>query len=285
MVFYTTDYSFLVGSMPFPVRSAVDIRQTADGTIWAGHNNGLTAFSACGEKLCSFSEPDIPGGRINSLLPDGEGLWVGTQEGAAYLEPKENQWQATEVLNSSNGLASDWVNVFAKNKNELWFGSYLSNQKGGLSICSVEGNWQYLSVDEGLPHRYINAILMLSPKEVLVGVGHLDRGGLALLCKADNDWHITQTWSPTDGIPGYKVRWLFLDSVGRVWITTEEHGILLCPSVSALNESPIEGQIITKKHGLSDNEVKTIIETDSCFWLGGCYGLTRIEKAIMGGWK
>lgn len=263
---------------------ASDICRTADGTIWAGHNSGLTAFSPEGEMLLSLSKPELPGGRINTLLPDGDGLWVGAMEGAAYLSPENGNWVVKETLNSQNGLADDCVNVMLRLGKELWFGAYLATEKGGLSIRRDTGEWQYLSVDEGLPHRYVNALWQLSENRLLVGVGHLNMGGLAMVEKRDSSWAVTETWSYDDGIPGEKVRWLFGDSAGRVWITTESCGILLCPSVSALEVPLLDGLLITRDNGLSDNEVKTIVECEDCLWLGSRSGLTRVEKSSINGW-
>lgn len=256
---------------------AAGICQTSDGTIWAGHNEGLTAFSAAGKTVYSISAPDIPGGRVNALLPDGDGLWIGTEQGAAYLAPASGNWQVKETLTSANGLAADFTNCITRVGGSLWFGAYLSNQGGGLSIRSPEG-WQYVSVKEGLPHRYINAIIPLSEQEVLVGTGHLDRGGLARLRLEDGSWRVSDTWNTDNGIPGEKVRQLFWDSGGQLWITTESHGLLLCESVTALNTSPIPGLYLTEQSGLSDNEIKCIVETEEFFWLGGRLGLTRMER-------
>lgn len=261
---------------------AADICQTQDGTVWAGHSGGLTAFSPEGAELFSFAAPEIPGGRVNALLPDGDGLWIGTERGAACLGPGAGTWRVAETFTTATGLIANHVSCIARVGDALWFGAYLSGQSGGLSIRSPQG-WQYLSVDKGLPHRYINAILPLPGGQVLVGTGHLNRGGLAELSRDDGGWQVTRVWNTSQGIPGEKVRQLFQDSENRLWITTESHGLLLCDAVSALDAFSVTGLHLTVESGLSDNEIKCIVETEDCFWLGGRLGLTRMErtKAVM----
>ena len=264
---------------------ASGIEKSADGLIWAGHSGGVTAFSPEGAELFSISEPQIPGGRVNALLADGKGLWIGAMEGAAYLEKNGESWQVKEILTSENGLSDDCVNVLFKNEDEIWFGTYLAAGKGGCSIRDRDGNWKHLSVDEGLPHRYVNAILPVLKQEILIAAGHLNHGGMARAYRQeDGGWQITKTWNREDKIPGDKVRWLFLDSAGRLWITTESNGILLCQSVDSL-QSPIENALVlTTQSGLSDNEVKVIAECDDCIWLGSRMGLTRVEKSEIDQW-
>lgn len=264
---------------------ASGICRTGDGLIWAGHSSGITAFSEKGEQIFSFTEPLIPGGRVNTLSADGDGLWIGTMEGAAYLEPEQGIWEVKEILTSENGLSDDCVNVIFRTENQLWFGTYLASGRGGCSIRNSDGEWSYLSVDEGLPHRYVNAILPLSEQEILIAVGHLNLGGLARVKLQDGgEWLVTDTWNREDGIPGDKVRWLFLDREQRLWITTESNGLLLCPQTGCLQSPITDSLVITADNGLSDNEIKVIAECGNCIWLGSRRGLTRVDKGYVDQW-
>ena len=51
-----------------------------------------------------------------------------------------------------------------------------------------------------------------------------------------------------------KVRALFNDSDGRLWITTETDGLIILDSPEALANRPLEGTLIRKENGLSDDE-------------------------------
>ena len=43
----------------------------------------------------------------------------------------------------------------------------------------------------------------------------------------------------------------------------------------------LSGLIFTMEHGLSDNEIKCMEETEEYYWLGGKYGLTLIRKSYI----
>ncbi len=252
---------------------AAEMIRDADGAVWIGHNTGVTMLTADGRRM-DFKAPELTGGRVNTLLCVGDQLWVGTMEGASLLEKHNGTWAVTEKYTKENGLIANPVNVLACREGELWFGSYLDNDPGGISIRTFDG-WQYLTVEEGLAHPYINAILPLEEK-ILVACGQLTAGGLNQIEAMADGFRITDSFDIQDGIPGEKVRWLYLDSNDYLWITTESDGLLLTRGSNPAH--PIEGVLLTWEHGLSDNEIKSIVETEDYYFLAGRYGLTRIEK-------
>ena len=251
--------------------------RTDDQTVWAGHNRGLTGFLPDGSRV-EFQTPEIPGGRVNTLWAEGDRLWGGTMQGAFVLQKKMGRWYAEEILTEDSGLACNPVNAICKTGNTLWYGAYLNHTPGGISILTEGQGWQYLSTEEGLAHPYINAFWPLSDDQMLVATGQLSAGGLCVLEKRNDTWSVSDTFYKEDGIPGEKIRWLYRDQAGYLWITTESDGLLLCPDVQAVFRHPLTGIVLTEQNGLSDNEVKCITETESAYWLGGKYGLTRISK-------
>lgn len=252
---------------------AAEMIRDEDGAVWIGHNTGVTILTTDGKRT-DFKAPELTGGRVNTLLCVGEQLWVGTMEGANFLEMRDGRWEVTEKYTKENGLIANPVNVLTYREGELWFGSYLDNAPGGISIRTYDG-WQYLTVEEGLAHPYINAILPLEEK-ILVACGQLTAGGLNQIEAVADGFVVTDSFGIQDGIPGEKVRWLYLDSNDYLWITTESDGLLLTKESSL--EHPIEGELLTLEHGLSDNEIKSIVETENYYFLAGRYGLTRIDK-------
>lgn len=255
---------------------AAEIGRAEDGSVWIGHNNGVTVWTAQGERV-DYTAPDMTGGRVNTVLVTGEQVYVGTMQGATVFRKEGERWQPVERLNKENGLLSNPVNVLEQSKEALWFGSYLDNQPGGISIKTAQG-WQYLTIEEGLAHPYINAILPLEDK-VLAACGQLTAGGLNVISKVQENYQVTDTYDMEDGIPGEKVRWLYKDWAGYLWITTESDGLILSKDTEL--EHPIDGVVLTRESGLSDNEIKRIIESDKYYWLAGRYGLTRIEKTAI----
>ena len=252
---------------------AAEICKAADGSTWVGHNAGVTVFTADGSRE-DFSAPILAGGRVNSILCLDDQVWIGAMEGASLLELQDGTWTVTAKYTKENGLLADPVNVISSQEDQLWFGSYLDNRPGGISILTASG-WQYLTVQDGLAHPYINAILPLEDK-VLAACGQLTAGGLNQIEFGTDGVKVTDTFNTQDGIPGEKVRWLYLDDSGYLWITTESDGLLLTKGTELTH--PINGMVLTWEQGLSDNEIKGIVETDDYYFLAGRYGLTRIEK-------
>ncbi len=259
---------------------AGDIVASDDGVVWIGHNNGLSGFSKDLEELYLFDLPDGFEGRINDIFVDGERLLVGGQGGLLVLENKEGKWGIVDYLTNEGALTGKVVNVVEKvYDNTYFYGSYLAKEEGGLSIYDEKSDsWEYFSVEEGLPHKYINAVLDLGDKGVLVATGHMDRGGLALLKRRGASYFCERTWGVENGLPGEKIRWLYLDDESRLWITTESDGLLILKDLDDLKNENLDGLYLSKESGLSDNEIKVIEETDRYIWLGGRYGLTRVEK-------
>ena len=257
---------------------AAEICRSYDGSVWIGHNQGVSVLYPEGTRE-DYGEPFLTGGRVNTILCLGQEVLVGTMEGAnRFVWEEDGHWQVVEQYSRENGLLADPVNVMAADGDALWFGSYLANQPGGISILREENgkkNWQYLTVEEGLAHPYINAILVLEEK-VLVASGQLTAGGLNVLREFPEGYAVEDTFGVEDGIPGEKVRWLYQDSEGHLWITTESDGLILCKD--DVLEHPLKGICLTWKEGLSDNEIKKIAESEQYFFLAGRYGLTRIEK-------
>ena len=253
------------------------IIKSSDGLIFAGHDKGISVFDQEGKLLYQFSSPDIPSGRANCLFQDADIIWAGCQNGAVSFVKKDGKWSVEKVLNKENGLSENNIQVINKIGDELWFGTYLGNDRGGISILK-DRDWSYITVDDGLPHRYINAIEKIDDANVLIGTGHLSAGGLCLARHINGKWSIDESWDQDDGIPGMKIRTLFTDSSGKLWITTEADGLIILNSVNDLENRPLKGFILTQDNGLVDNEVKCICESDECYWLGGKYGLTRYAK-------
>lgn len=251
-----------------------------DGSLWIGHEDGITVIKD-GMRI-DYSSPQIPGGRVNTIMCDTEGgVWAGIQGGAVHFSWRNNSFVIDKTLTASSGLSEDTVNAISEDaQNGIWFGSYLAKKSGGISILR-DGKWQYISTEQGLPHQYINAILPIGGKYMLVGTGHLDRGGLALFEVDGENIDLKACYTVENGLPGEKIRYLFLDSKGYLWITTESDGILICPSYRELFQQELRGVYLTTKNGLSDNEVKTIIEAEGYYWLGGRHGLTRIASSVI----
>ncbi|MFI3200354.1 MAG: hypothetical protein R3Y54_02350 [Eubacteriales bacterium] len=247
-----------------------------DNSIWIGHNEGVSILYENGDRT-DFSTPEMSAGRTNSILETAHGIYVGTMQGCTLFTYKNETWKVTYIYKQSNGLASNPVNTITEIDGEIWFGSYLDSNPGGVSILDVTTNqFQYLDIQSGLPHPYINAILPIG-HSVYIATGQLTFGGLVKVDKIEDIHMVTDLYDTNDHIPGEKVRQLYLDSKEYVWITTESNGLIVASGIEQVSH-PINGIVIDEDNGLSDNEIKCIVETNTHYWLGGRYGLTRILK-------
>lgn len=243
---------------------------TPDGSMWIGHEDGLTRIDEYGNRS-EYRAPDIPKGRVNTVEWDREAVWIGTYSGAAKLEPCENGWEVTEIHNRATGLVSDSVNVIRSVDDTLWFASYLDTKNGGITIVSDRGR-QTITVEDGLPHPYVTSLLPLSDGRMLAGCGYMNTGGLAVIAGEDSVYRVAETYGKEEGLPGEKIRFLYQDASGYLWITTEYDGIVI------INPKTSKSLYFTEEHGLSDNEIKCMTESEEYYWLGGKYGLTVIPK-------
>jgi ligand-binding sensor domain-containing protein len=239
----------------------------ADGTLWIGHDQGLSRKDAHG--CVTLTEKDgLPDKRVNALLRDRGGqLWVGTWGGAAVLSG--GTWH---VLRKQDGLLVDMVNVIMQDDSgALWFGSMVAPQ-GGVSILS-EGRWQYLTTANGLPHNNVQGLAQDRQGAVWVATGLLDRGGTARLTHSGGQWSVAQVFDSQTGLAGNKGRSLLVDYSGRVWVGSEYDGLA--------RQTPSGWEVLTSQDGLSQNEIKVMKQDESGnIWIGTRDGVTRIDHQV-----
>lgn len=258
------------------IYAASMVVSSKDGSVWIGHNDGVTILLEDGQRL-DYAQPDITGGRVNTILETDSGIYVGTMQGCSVFQYVEGVWSVSEMYDEDSGLAADPVNVLTEINGSIWFGSYLDSDPGGISILDETGAWSYLTIEEGLPHPYINAIIEGDDEQIYVGTGQLTYGGLAEIISVDGGYSIVDTYDVMDNIPGEKIRQLYIDDSGIFWITTESDGLIITQGTEGIAH-PIEGVQLSMNNGLSDNEIKCIVESSDAYWLGGRYGLTCIAK-------
>lgn len=238
---------------------------TKDG-LYAGHEDGLTCI---GDEPVTYTDKNgLPDNRVNALMKDSSGnIWAGTWGGAVKFDGS-----GITVITKKDGLLDNMVNVITEDTGGgIWFGSYVA-PRGGISILSA-GKWSYFTTENGLPHANINAIINLQDNRVLAGGGLYTDGGGTFFRFVDHTVVKESSLSIDDGIAGEKIRSLYEDSQGRLWVGSEYDGLCVISKSSKT--------ILTEKDGLSGNEVKSITEDkDGNIWLGTRKGLTRIEKAI-----
>lgn len=243
----------------------------ADGSLWIAHHEGLTYVSPDG--ACkTFTDIDgLPDKRVNFVMNDTAGrIWIGTWGGAAVLE--NGVWQK---FTQSEGLLDDMVNVILEDSHGcMWFGSAVA-PAGGISIRYPDNTWQYMTTDEGLLHNNINTLLERHDRSIWAGGGLYKFGGAASFVWSDGCWVLSNTLSKEDGLAGEKVRSLFEDGKGNLWIGSEYDGMVVMTE---------EGNILlTEENGLAHDEIRVIAEDmDGNIWIGTRNGITMIQRESLG---
>jgi len=236
---------------------------TQDG-LWIGHEDGLTCMDA--QTVTYTKEEGLPDNRVNALLQDSSGrIWAGTWGGAIMLE----NGQMT-VYTTQDGLLDNMVNVLSEDGyGGVWFGSYVA-PRGGISILN-SGSWQYFTTADDLLHANINAIIVLQDGRILAGGGLYNKGGGTYFRRDGEKWQRDSFLTKEDGLAGEKLRSLYEDRQGNLWVGSEYDGLAVRSSDKTI--------ILTTQNGLSNNEVKVIKEDeDGTMWIGTRKGLVRIDK-------
>lgn len=243
--------------------------------LWAGTDTGL--YHLGGNQITRYTTKDgLPDDRVLAIVAlENNNLCLGTWGGAVEMAVTETG--ALSVLTaytSQNGLLTDNVNVISQDRlGGLWFGSYVA-PRGGVSVRLPNGEWQHFTTENGLLHGNITGILKRRDGTVVVGAGLYQYGGATVLAQAEGKWQPCKTLTQSDGLAGEKVRSLYEDQRGRLWIGSEYDGLVI-----------IEGDRITKltsETGLAHNEVKVITEDQAGnYWIGTLNGLTRIDGGVV----
>lgn len=239
--------------------------------LWAGTDAGLLHMVGTQMDIYTAAE-GLPDSRVLCVYPQGDGhFWLGTWGGAVEISWNADLGiQIQNCYTSKNGLLTDNVYVINEdNQQGLWFGSYVA-PAGGVSRLK-DGQWQYFTTENGLLHANVTAIINRRNQTVAVGSGLYKYGGATILEPQADRFMLRENLTKDNGLAGEKVRSLFEDSQGRLWLGSEYDGLTI-----------LDGERITildKQTGLSQNEVKVISEDkDGNFWIGSLKGLTRIEK-------
>lgn len=235
------------------------------GILWIGHDNGVTLYN--GESYKTLKKGDgLPDNRVNALLKDSKDrMWVGTWGGVAIFDNEK-----CSIITEKDGLINNMVNVILEDKDHgIWFGSYVA-PKGGISYYK-DDKWQYFNVDNGLLHNNVTSILQYSDGNVWVGTGLYEEGGASEFIFKDGSYCVKQMYSKKDNLAGEKVRSLYEDSEGSLWIGSEYDGVAIWNKENK--------RIITTEDGLCHQEVKSVLQDENgVIWIGTRDGITRIKK-------
>jgi signal transduction histidine kinase len=236
-----------------PSSPIISMTESADGKVWLGTREaGL--FYLDGNRVIAV-RGELPSRRINSLLADGNGVWIGTDGGIA-------RWNGTAITNEGVPPSLRRAHVLAMlrdTQSNLWVGT-------GSGLMGVDGGGAApLDNPERRPGAAVNALF--EDQE-----GNLWAGG---------PWGIERwrdgtftTYGKPEGLPSDHNGAIYADSGGRTWFAPLVGGLYW------LNAGP-RAQVA--QAGLMTDVVYSIGGNNGDLWIGRQRGgLTRLRDQAGG---
>lgn len=212
-----------------------------DSLMYLGTGTGLYTWDGS-----AISKSPILGQTtINSIFVDSSTLWLGTMNGLfRYHQPTDKMDSLTEETGIPNNIVQD---LLFDTQGNLWVGTYRSGFffLGDGSITSFGQN-------DGLETNIISSVVEIEEDTYILGN---ENGVLNLLKNGE-----VSEYSPPIPIPSERLKHLFYDSKGRIWVST--YGGLVVIDGD-------KGRHYTVANGFPDNFVRVAFEdADGTIWVG-----------------
>ena len=237
-----------------PSDSVRAIMHDAQGNLWIGTEKGLCRYDYETDKFITYKKEAYQNNtlvydNIFCLFKDNSGLmWIGTYSGVSIFNPNSS------FIHFKSEMEDDTINsnliqgIYEDQDGTFWIGS----NESGVNILN-ENSVKYLNTkNSDLLNDSIRDITGFK-NNIYLGTNE----GLSVLTKNDKkgeDYTITN-YTEENGLPSNKVRSLYVDSKGYVWIGTNKGIATLDP-----NNNIIDISYIFEKIGVSDKFVIAVYE-------------------------
>lgn len=221
------------------------ITQTRDGTMWVGTIGGLYSMSAGSN---SFQRVKETSGTVRFLRETSDGtLWIGTIGHGIYKYRNHIFSQITAPNNLPSNTA---LNLFEDVENNIWIGT----QAGMLRLSKTP----------------VQTVALPDAGDYDAETVYQDHNGDLWVAAANlfrfHDGRAAQVRIP--GISGVRVRNVFRDSEGALWIGTEGRGVFRQDGAKLVHS--------TTKDGLVNNFVRVFLQGhDGSVWIATDEGVSR----------
>ena len=240
--------------------------------LWVGHDDGLSIIRD-GQVIRTIGKEDglVDPRVIDLLRVDNTTIYAATFSGLAIIREG-----SITFLANSDDLPGETIKVMLKDSvGFIWLGAY--DARGGGVVIQKGDVKQAFDIETGLVHNCVTSIAETPDHQVLVGGGLLTEGGASLFNYDGQQWQIVRTIQKENGLAGEKVRHIFVDRSNRIWFCSEYDGV-------AIFRDTGDSLILTTADGLSDNEVKKIVQAENGdYWLATRDGVTRVQAAAIFG--
>ncbi len=255
----------------FPVLTTADglgdntiyaITEDADGAMWLGTAAGVSKYIPNKDYFLNFStEQGLAFNRVNSITTDGSGnLWFGTHGGGL------DRYMGDAVLEytGKQGFPGNAVYATAQDaEGTMWF----APANGGI-----------VAFNQGSPPGYDGTFLNYTTVHGLLNDTHFcavaDAEGAIYFGGSQGITKFTGSqlvnYTAEQGLPSSEVTVLYIDSTGKLYIGTYEHGISVFDGSTFRN--------FDKSKGLVHNTIWGFWEdTSGALWVATRGGLSRFD--------
>ncbi len=214
----------------------------SDNTIYAGTGRGLYVWD--GKNI--IKSTILKNTTINSLFVDDTNtLWMGTMRGLFRYQHASNQ---LDSLTEENGMPNNIVqDLLFDQQGNLWVGTY----RNGIFFLA-DGSITSFTENDGLATNIISSVTEIGENTFLFG----NENGILNQLKNGS----ISTFESPIPIPSERLKHLFTDSNGRIWISTYGGLIVLDGQAS---------KHYTISNGFPDNFIRLAFEAeDGSIWVG-----------------
>ncbi len=253
--------------------SVLCITQTKDGLIWIGTRDGLCQFD--GNTYTFFKQDfddknSISNNSVNCLYEASNGdLWIGTTMGLNRYSKDNEIFQRYFIQSGGQGLSHNYIRSIL----ETLEGKILIGSPAGIDIFdSVTNSFRNVPIEKKMSGK-LNSITCFykdSKGRILVG----SRTGLYIYNKGSL---VNVTFSKEVRLKTteFEIRDIKEDFDGKIWLATEENGILILTLHSDIAD--LTAQYNASNSKIISNQVRKLFFNKEEVWIGTLDGLSILN--------
>jgi ligand-binding sensor domain-containing protein/signal transduction histidine kinase len=248
------------------------LAEDAQGYLWVGTRlGGLNRYDPTTDKFTRFQHDEanpssISNNKVSSILPDQNSLWIGTEYGLDYYNPRTNTFEHHRLSNDlTSGPSSNSITaIFKDSDGILWVGTY----NAGLNAYNIStGKFEVYKNAEGdassLSHNRVLSIQEDQEGKLWVGTAN----GLNRFESAGKYFtRFINSKKDPDSISDNSIYVIYKDHAGSLWFGTKNG---LDRYDSQLKKFIHHRHQPTVQNSLSNNTVYAIYEDfNGVLWIG-----------------
>ena len=259
-----------------PSNNVRDIISDSEGKLWIATDKGLCTFDYEREEFITYNKKlyqsnSLIDDEIFCLLKDSSGLiWIGTYSGISRFNPNSNFTHFKLDPYEDNSISGNVIHgIYEDDDKTLWIGT----NESGVNIINGESIKHLNKENSNIVSDLIEDITGFK-NYIFIGTNEV----LSVLVKNDKtakNYTITN-YTTKDGLPSNKIRSLFIDSKGYLWIGTNKGLAILDTN----NNKIIDITYILDEMGVSDKFIRAVYEDSKGNYYIGCFlegGLIKIN--------